>query len=261
MKVLIATPSYGGTVTTEYAVSVINLKAVLAAHGIESQVVFQNLAEIIRVRNYFATKMLESPDFTHLLFVDADMQFRHETVLHMLAFEKSVVGCLYPKRVLDSQKLYQQAQEEGSFERNYARTVEFVGEAGVRLFAQANQESHKGGLSQLELVGGRFARSTFAGTGLMLIRRDVFSIIKDMCSDLWLDKVSGIYKQWGLESGVLQCFESLRGEDGVFASEDISFCRRWTEICGGEIWVDVKDEIGHMGQIMVQSAFLNRVNK
>ena len=93
----------------------------------------------------------------------------------------------------------------------------------------------------------------------MLIKRHVFEDMKQRYPELWLPQATGIYKRWKLENGVLQCFELLRGENGMFASEDVSFCRRWTEGCGGEIWVDVKDEIGHMGQILVRSALLNRL--
>lgn len=258
MNVLIATPSYGGTVTTEYMVSILNLIGALSKNGIKCQVAFQNLAEIIKVRNFFATKMLDSPEYSHMLFVDADMQFNPETILHMLAFNKPVVGCLYPKRFFDINEFYKKSREHDTFEKAYARTVDFVVEGGVFDFCQ-NTSTPSQRKPQLNVVGDRYVRSTVAGTGLMLIQSEVFSQIKQRYPELWLDRPIGIYKRWKLENGVLQCFESIQGSDGMFCSEDIAFCRRWVEGCGGEIWVDIKDEIGHMGQFLVESAFMNRL--
>ena len=55
-------------------------------------------------------------------------------------------------------------------------------------------------------------------------------------------------KVGSMHGGVLQCFDSIQGPDGLFPGEDIAFCRRWVEGCGGEIWSSVDEAIVHIGQ-------------
>lgn len=51
-----------------------------------------------------------------------------------------------------------------------------------------------------------------------------------------------------MKKGVLQCFESMPDENGIYCGEDAAFCRRWVEGCGGEIWSVVTENILHVGQ-------------
>jgi len=40
----------------------------------------------------------------------------------------------------------------------------------------------------------------------------------------------------------------IEKENGVYLSEDYSFCRRWTDL-GGEIWVDLQSRLTHVGTL------------
>jgi hypothetical protein len=82
----------------------------------------------------------------------------------------------------------------------------------------------------------------------MLIHRDVFVAIKARFPELWVENPGEKYRSFGLQGGVLQCFDSVQGSDGLFPGEDIAFCRRWVEGCGGEIWSSVDEAIVHIGQ-------------
>lgn len=255
MKILIATPSYGGTVITEYMTSVLNLFIRLASHKIESQIMFKNFAEITKVRNYFASYMLENEDFTHLLFIDSDMYFAPEVVMQMIEFNQPLTGVVYPKRALNPERLYQNAKIYDDFSKAYARSLDWVMDSG--LLGEGVTATKEGTVGvNIDIKHGCFAKSTALGTGLMLVKREVFKKLKDIYPDLYLSPPVGIYKQWGLEQGVLQCFEGLK-KDGVHLSEDISFCRRWIEGCGGEVWANIKEPIGHLGTIGVQGAWLH----
>ena len=113
MKILIATPSYGGSVITEYVASLFNLTNLLATHGIVSSLRFQNFAEITKVRNFFASLMLQQPDLTHLLFIDSDMYFQPETVMRLIEFDQPLSGVVYPKRILNPERLCQSPRPKG----------------------------------------------------------------------------------------------------------------------------------------------------
>jgi hypothetical protein len=46
---------------------------------------------------------------------------------------------------------------------------------------------------------------------------------------------------------------------GFYLSEDYSFCRRWTDM-GGEIWVDYKSRLDHVGVTIYRGDMAARVD-
>ena len=80
----------------------------------------------------------------------------------------------------------------------------------------------------------------------MLIHRDVFEIM--LAHEVARPRPG--YKDLPLLGTAPLCdfFSPLEAPDGsMFESEDISFCRRWVESCGGEIWADIESRIMHYG--------------
>jgi hypothetical protein len=78
MKILIATPAYGGLVDVAYHSSV--LATVQQFHAHHREIAFQlqtiSISMIWQARNIFASMVLADPSITHLLFIDADMGFK-----------------------------------------------------------------------------------------------------------------------------------------------------------------------------------------
>ena len=95
---LIAVPAYGGSIKAPCVQSLLALQKALVKQGIKSAFDFTSYAEITAVRNLLATRMLRTPDATHLLFIDSDMQFVPETVFRLIAAQKPVIGCFYSER-------------------------------------------------------------------------------------------------------------------------------------------------------------------
>jgi hypothetical protein len=58
-----------------------------------------NESLITRGRNYLAHEFLES-DATHLMFIDADIDFDPKDVIALLAMNKPVIGGPYPKKCI-----------------------------------------------------------------------------------------------------------------------------------------------------------------
>ncbi len=51
-------------------------------------------------RNYLTDNFMRS-DCTHLLFIDADIAFDPNYVIHMLALDKDITACPYPKKSIE----------------------------------------------------------------------------------------------------------------------------------------------------------------
>jgi hypothetical protein len=87
-QVFIATPSYDGKVTAEFATSLSTTQCALALRGISSAWKYLAHESLLpRARNILAALFLAEPDFTHVLWVDADQEWQPDVVLRMLELD------------------------------------------------------------------------------------------------------------------------------------------------------------------------------
>ncbi|MGB6398087.1 MAG: hypothetical protein WBF73_20725, partial [Bradyrhizobium sp.] len=99
---VVATPCFGGQVSSIYASSIFGLqRAVRAKSNIDLKVLMRDGdALITRARANLVTMFLDDPAATHLLFVDADIGFTPDQVFRLIESGADVVAGLYPiKRV------------------------------------------------------------------------------------------------------------------------------------------------------------------
>lgn len=95
MKVLIATPAYGGLVTCDYVNSVVALILKFQSIGVDSvHRMIGNESLVPRARNNLATYALNE-GFDKLLFIDADLRFTPDDVLRLF-IGPHIVGGTYP---------------------------------------------------------------------------------------------------------------------------------------------------------------------
>jgi hypothetical protein len=75
-KIFIGTPCYGGMITADYFKSVLQLTALAATKKIELQFgTIGNESLITRARNTLVQLFMDESQYTHLLFIDADIAF------------------------------------------------------------------------------------------------------------------------------------------------------------------------------------------
>lgn len=252
MNILIVTPSYGGGVVVEYMTSVMSLLAYFRDQKIKSQLSLVSYAQVEKVRSYAATRLLLE-DFTHLLFIDSDMGFKPETVLSMLALDEPITAVAYPKRTIDFDRAYSAYKKYETPTQGLSHSLEFVFDDLLKL--SLKQSINDEGKAQLK--AGKFVKCQTAGTGIMLIRKDVIVKMRAAYPELNVNKPVQPYASFGNLPSVFQCFEAVKNEDGVFISEDASFCKRWADM-GGEVWVNLVDEITHVGQKAFTASFISR---
>ena len=90
-KIFIGTPCYGGMITADYFKSCMQLVALAASKKIELQfATIGNESLITRARNTIVQLFMDH-DYTHLMFIDADLAFNPESVIRMIEFDKDVV--------------------------------------------------------------------------------------------------------------------------------------------------------------------------
>jgi len=227
MRILVGTPTYNGQLTTQYTSSLLALWSELPG-----QLDWKATSGTLLgwARNALASRVLES-DHTHLLFIDSDIQFPPDLIRRMLDFDAPLVSAVCPHRVLDIPRFHAMARAYDEPAAAWARSLSFVME-----------------LENPPVERNGFYRAQRTGTGLMLIKREVFETLRQADPDLYRPAEGTYYAYQGLKH-VLQCFEPLYDQAGVAMSEDVSFLRRWQD-AGGELWAVFDDRVGHVGPFM-----------
>lgn len=260
MKILIATPAYGAQVTTTYCESLIRMLSHFRNKHphIHFEHKFLSLSLLPFMRNVFANMVMQDESFTHLLFVDADMGFAPSLIEHMIAADKPVVGVMSPARGLEFEKLYALRHEIADPAVARLVAIEYVNRGGIDFVDGTTREGVAQSASNL-VVDGPCIRVRDIGTGILLIKRGVFDRLKERYPDLWCESIERSYGKLGLTGAVLQCFQPMPDENGIYDGEDTAFCRRWVQGCGGEIWAVVTETVTHVGPQKYVGNFLTKL--
>jgi hypothetical protein len=233
IHLVIATPCFGGQVSSVYASSIFALQRELRATSNVNLTVHMRDGDalITRARANLVALFLSDPTATHFLFVDADIGFTPSQVFRLIESGGDVVAGIYPIKRVNWDKARQAIN--GGRPNVAAASLDYVFEI--------DDPDH------VVVVNG-FARVRYAGTGFLMIRRHV---LERMCAhpdyaalrfthEHSHDALAGNPNRFAL----FECM--IDPATGTYLSEDFAFCKRWTAI-GGEIWADLESRLDHVG--------------
>src|ERR1700740_2350912 len=233
VNLVIATPCFGGQVSSIYASSIFTLQRALRSMSNVGLTVHMRDGDalITRARANLVTLFLDDPNATHLLFVDADIGFTPDQVFRLIESGADVVAGFYPIKKVNWDKA-KRAMEAGR-PNLAAASLDYV--------LEIDDPDH------VMVVNG-FTRVRYAGTGFLMIRRHV---LERMCAHPEYAPLR-FYREHshdalaGSASGfaLFECM--IDPATGTYLSEDFAFCKRWTDI-GGEIWADLDIRLDHVG--------------
>jgi len=189
----IGIPCYGGMVSEPTMTSFLRFTLLAQQAGLNwSLDTMVNESLVTRARNNLMAKMMTNKEATHFMFIDADIRFQPESILQMMAYEKEVIGGLYPKKALPV---------------NYVINLK----------------------PETKIQGDIFTVDTM-GTGFLMFKRNVYEkLIAAHPECKYVDDV-GLGKQY--EPMMYSIFDCEIDERGHYLSEDWLFCRRWQRIGG-----------------------------
>ncbi|MFT8243026.1 hypothetical protein [Roseomonas sp. BN140053] len=227
--VFIATPCFGGMLHQSYVQSLIGLTQYAAGRDFSLTLSLLGHDSLItRSRNTLLSRFLDTPEATHLLFIDADIAFEPEQVERLLRADKEVVAGMYPLKV----------QDWGAPTRHRLRGGEALATAPLLYVGQPCNGA------ELERDGD-FVTATYAGTGFMMIARNT---VLRMAAAHPETRYAAIHAYPPAEPGPARfaLFETTIEPDGTYLSEDYNFCRRWRAL-GGKVWLDTAGRLTHIG--------------
>lgn len=240
--IMVATPMYGGQCTGFWHQSVCGLIRACHAHNIGfSQSLVFNESLIQRARNALVHTFLKSKECTHLLFIDADIEFDPMHIIAMIQADKDVLCGIYPKKEINwhtVDRAVRQGVPPGQLKKHTAAFVLNLLDYASEITIPANEP--------FEILAG--------GTGCMLIKRPVFETLEyfvpaytndvnDLAGNLGTEKISEFFAT------------SIDHESNRLLSEDYHFCFKYRE-AGGKIhaapWVKLK----HIGTYVFEGGML-----
>lgn len=207
-SIMIATPMYGGMCTGAYVQGLVMTMSKMMEMGINvSWCQITNESLITRARNELARVFLAS-DHDYLMFVDADIGFDGEAILHLLAADKDIACGIYPKKEVNWDSVKRAVAEGKEDLQDYAGAFVF------NMVGSANQETDETGCIEVR----------HGGTGFMLIKRGVFEhLIPHVPTyrvSSFKDPETGEYAK----PLTHEFFATSIDDSGALLSEDYHFC-------------------------------------
>ena len=227
-SLFICTPMYAGLCYGLYANSLLQLNTVMVKNSLTmSHFSLFSESLITRARNICAKAFMQS-DMTHLMFIDADIEFTPDDVLTLLVSadpqsDKDVVCGLYPKKNIRWDRIALAA-------KNGVEPDDLPQYEGSSVFSPEGLSGSYDLHSLVEITEG--------GTGFMIIQRHVLERFMERYPDL----------AYETNEGRMACFFDtyIDAATGRYLSEDFNFCRLIRAI-GMKVWVAPWLCLNHLG--------------
>jgi len=253
----ILTPAYGSQVYVNYTHSLINTVNMCNLVGLPVRIEFcRNDSLVSRARNNLVAKAMADKETTHVMFIDADISWSPIDVLNMLMSDKDVIGGAYPLK-----------------SREWERLLLEGGDMAKKWIDAKNSSELKDRMTDIEIVKQKLLRYNInllsneitinenlmevrhTATGFMMIKRGVFEQMHAKYPDLkYIDNTGFLLKEEMEFAYAL--FETSICE-GVYMSEDWTFCERWVKDMGNKVYIDVGVQLTHIGLEEFKGAFLS----
>ena len=232
MSLFIGIPCYGSQLYCQFAQCLIKLSMLLNKNNVEHTIEFLGSDSLIsRARNSIIAKFYSQSNYSHLLFLDADLMFSPEAVLKLLSEDKELIGCPYPKKIYNWEKVKSCLDSTDDLERSKVLMTDI----------NYNFLSSKDDVK----VENTIVKCKDIPTGFMLIKRSLISSMilayperkynnniagmEDFCQDFYYDFFG---------TGVV---------NGIYLSEDYYFCYLVREL-GIDCWLETGFTLGHIGR-------------
>lgn len=233
-----ATPCYGGNISEPFFRSWSRAHMIYTKHDIPySLTTAANESLITRARCHMVAYFMANPKATHLMFIDADINFDPVDVLHMIQHDKDIIVGAYPKKEIDWKSVKDSVETGIDISNISENAASYALNFDWKLDEENNRKTLKIENGLVKLKDG--------ATGFMLIKRAVFERMIAAYPELYFKNDLNLPEE---ESKFTYLFFDCMHEQETkrYLSEDYAFCRRWQQL-GGEVWLDPIVKLDHIG--------------
>ena len=248
-KLFVATPMYGGQCAGMYTKACIDLATMCANYGVECRFFFIfNESLITRARNYLVDEFLRAEEFTHLMFIDADINFNPKDVLSLAVLcddDRPIIGGPYGKKCIAWERI-RTAVDVGIADENPEELSKFTGDFVFNPVQGTSEMQINEPVEVLEI-----------GTGFMMAQREVFTRWKEAYPQFEYrpdhnrsehftgDRYIHAYFDTVIDNDKYMPMGSSNNSDR-YLSEDYAFCQLARHI-GEKIFLCPWMKLGHVG--------------
>ena len=220
----IATPCYGGIVNEKYTQSLVNFTSLALQNNLRfGYFTRSNESLITRARNDLVFTFLQSPA-THLMFIDADINFDPNDIFKLLYHDKDIITGAYPTKMIDWQNM----------STSKTNKIEDLQSKAIKYASGFNAKKDKDGLIEVQ----------YGAAGFMLIKKTAIQKMINKYPEVsYIPEVYDNDNERGLKKYAL--FDTIIYND-KYLSEDYTFCHRWQQM-GGKIYLDPTIILDHVG--------------
>jgi hypothetical protein len=187
----------------------------------------------------------EKHKYTHMLFIDSDINFSPESIFEMIALDKEVIAIPYPMKTLSWDKIKRLNKESTS--ATELATLGFTYPIKVKDTANIT-------------VQNNVMEVTHAPTGCMLIKRQVFEKMIEKYPHLEINQPTILNGDETNSKNIYNFFDTFHDlETKKYYGEDFGFCQKWTDI-GGKCYCYIGRFITHVGEYQYSGRFRDELN-
>ena len=201
-------------------------------------------------RNLCVANFLKDPtNYTHLLFIDSDIDFKFDTIMKMLKFDREVIATPYPMKHIHWDQIWDRVQ------KGKIKNIEELKRAGHAFPIKLDNQKGK----EIPVVDGVIEVS-HAPTGCMLIKKQVFDkMIKAYPNDK-IEQATIVNGIALIDEYNYNFFDTIHDpETKKYYGEDFGFCKKWTAI-GGKCYCYVSDDITHVGEYQYNGKLMDNLD-
>jgi hypothetical protein len=178
--------------------------------------------------------------YSHLLFIDADIDFESNTIFKMLELDREVIAVPYPMKTLNWDRIYK-------FKGDIKDSKELSYTGFTYPIKVHDRENIK--------VKDDVMEVTHAPTGCMLIKRQVFDKMIEKYPELRISQPTIMNGEAKDKENLWNFFDTYHDlENKKYYGEDFGFCKKWTDI-GGKCYCYIGDYITHIGEYQYSGRF------
>ena len=247
ISIMVCTPVHS-EVSMHYTQALLEFQKVCMLKNILVSFVILKSSLVTQGRNLCVANFLNADHkYTHLLFIDSDINFTPESIFEMIALDREVIAIPYPMKTINWDKV-----DRLSKEIKYKNSTE-LSTLGFTYPIKVADTSNI-------IVQNNVIEVTHAPTGCMLIKRQVFDKMIEKYPDLEINQPTILNGEETKNKNLYNFFDTLH--DPVtkkYYGEDFGFCQKWRDI-GGKCYCYINRFITHVGEYQYSGRFRDELN-
>ena len=245
ISIMVCTPVHS-EVSMHYTQALLEFQKVCMLKGIIVSFTILKSSLVTQGRNMCVATFLNEPHkYTHMLFIDSDINFSYESIFEMIALDKEVIAIPYPMKTLNWDKIKRLSKESTSADE--LATLGFTYPIKVK---DTNNITVQNNVMEV----------THAPTGCMLIKRSVFDKMIEAYPHLEINQPTILNGSETDSKNIYNFFDTFHDvKTKKYYGEDFGFCQKWTDI-GGKCYCYIGRFITHVGEYQYSGRFRDELN-